>query len=124
MTEPRIRYDEPSDTLYIAFAPGERATGIELNEHILLRVDKRERAAVGLTLFNFSLLAQRTEMGPRSFPLTGLAALPAELRELALAVLQRAPINEYLTISAFTRAGAETMPITYLRSDKLTSLAA
>lgn len=124
MTEPRIRYDEPSDTLYIAFAPGESATGIELNEHILLRVDKREGTVAGLTLFNFSLLAQRTEMGPRSFPLTGLAALPPELRELALALLQRAPVNEYLTISAFTRAGVEMMPITYLQSDKLTSLAA
>jgi hypothetical protein len=32
MSEPTIRYDEPSDTLYISFAPGEVATGIELNE--------------------------------------------------------------------------------------------
>ena len=124
MTEPRIRYDEPSDTLYIAFAPGESATGIELNEHILLRVDKREGAAVGLTLFNFSLLAQRTEMGPRSFPLSGLASLPSEVRELALGLLQRAPVSDYLMISAFTRAGAEMVPITYLQSEKLTSLAA
>ncbi|MBD0321101.1 MAG: DUF2283 domain-containing protein [Gemmatimonadetes bacterium] len=124
MTKPRIRYDEPSDTLHIAFAPGEPATGIELNEHILLRVDKRESTAVGLTLLNFSLLAQRTEMGPRSFPLTGVATLPPELRELALTLLQSPPVNEYLIISAFTGAGGEMMPITYLQSDKLTSLAA
>lgn len=124
MTEPQIRYDEPSDTLYVTFAPGEAATGIELNEHILLRANKRERRAVGLTLFNFSLLVQRTEIGPRSYPLPGLEALPADVRELALDLLQTSPVADYLVLSAFTRAGAETVPITYLHSDKLTSLAA
>jgi uncharacterized protein YuzE len=57
-------YDEISDTLYVSFVPGEKATGIELSEHVLLRVNKAERRAVGLTLFEYSLLAQRTEMGP------------------------------------------------------------
>jgi len=33
-------YDESSDTLYISFEPGAKGTGIELNEHILLRIDK------------------------------------------------------------------------------------
>ena len=47
MTEPQIRYDEPSDTLYVSFAPGESATGLELSDHILLRVDKRRRTAIG-----------------------------------------------------------------------------
>jgi len=52
-------YDEVSDTLYVSFAPGEKATGIELNDHILLRVNKKERRAIGLTFFNYSLLAQK-----------------------------------------------------------------
>ncbi len=42
-----IKYDEIGDTLYISFAPGEKATGIELNEHLLLRVNKMERRPVG-----------------------------------------------------------------------------
>jgi uncharacterized protein YuzE len=29
MTTPTLHYDETSDTLYISFAPGEHATGIE-----------------------------------------------------------------------------------------------
>jgi hypothetical protein len=32
MSEPQIHYDEPSDTLYVSFAPGEAATGLELND--------------------------------------------------------------------------------------------
>ncbi|MBU2611821.1 MAG: DUF2283 domain-containing protein, partial [Chloroflexi bacterium] len=43
MKKPIINYDEASDTLYISFEPGVDATGIELNEHILLRIDKENR---------------------------------------------------------------------------------
>jgi len=77
-------YDELSDTLYVSFAPGEKATGIELNDHILLRINKAERRAVGLTFFEYSLLAQRTEWGMRSFPMSGLAQLSEELRQLVV----------------------------------------
>jgi len=63
MTEPVFSYDEVSDTLYISFVPGEAATGIELTDHILLRVNKRERRVIGLTLLDYSLIAQTTEIG-------------------------------------------------------------
>ena len=36
MSKPIFNYDEMSDTLYVSFSPGEKATGIELNDHILL----------------------------------------------------------------------------------------
>ena len=39
MKKPIFNYDEISDTLYVSFEPGEKATGIELNEHILLRIN-------------------------------------------------------------------------------------
>jgi uncharacterized protein YuzE len=100
MADPRIRYDAPSDTLHISFVPGENATGIELNENILLRVDKGARTAVGLSLFNYSILAQRTGMGPRSLPLTGLAVLSEELRAMALRILQDAPVHDYLMVAS------------------------
>jgi uncharacterized protein YuzE len=124
MTEVQIRYDEPSDTLYISFAPGEAATGLELSDHILLRVDKRTRSAIGITLFDFSLLAQQTDLGPRSFPLSGLAKLSPELRELAVTLLQREPVSEYLSLSAFSPTAAETIPITILRPGMTASCAA
>ena len=79
MTKPIFNYDEMSDTLYVSFAPGEKATGIELSDHILLRINKRERRVIGLTFLDYSLLAQKTKVGPHSFPLTGLAELSDEL---------------------------------------------
>lgn len=42
MAEPILDYDEMSDTLYVSFEPGEKTTGIELNEHILLRINQEE----------------------------------------------------------------------------------
>lgn len=111
-----IHYDETSDTLYVSFVPSEHATGIELNEHILLRLNKAERRAIGLTFFEYSLLAQRTEIGPRSFPLTGLAQLSGELRELVLEIISHPPVSEFLFVSAYTPSSAEMIPITTLHA--------
>jgi len=124
MAEPQIRYDEPSDTLYVSFAPGESATGVELNDNLLLRIDKPTRTPVGLTVFNYSLLAQATEIGPRSFPLTGLADLREEIRDMALSILQSPPVNEFLLLSAYSPASREMIPIASLRLDRITSRAA
>jgi uncharacterized protein YuzE len=124
MSKPNFNYDEPSDTLYINFVPGEPATGIELNEHMLLRINQAERRVVGLTLLDYSILAQPTEVGLRSFPLTGLAELAPELRELVIALLLSPPIREILSLSAYTPTGAEVIPITSLRPATLLPVAA
>ncbi len=71
---------------------------------------------MGLTIFEYSVLAQVTEMGVRSFPLTGLADLPEGLRQMVLDILLKAPVSDILAISAYTPSAAETIPITLLRS--------
>jgi uncharacterized protein YuzE len=126
MDQPTIRYDEPSDTLHVEFVAGRSATGLELNENILLRVDKAARAAVGLTVLNYSLLAQRTEMGPRSFALTGLAELSQPLRELALTLLLSEPVSEFLVVSAYSPAAdlGQMVPITSIQADRVVAHAA
>lgn len=116
MSEPVCTYDETSDTVYIVFAPGETATGIELTDHILLRVNKRERRAIGLTLFDYSILAQTTDLGPRSFPLTGLDQLSVDLRAMVLDILLHPPVREILSLSAYTPSLAETIPIISVQS--------
>jgi uncharacterized protein YuzE len=121
MTEPIFNYDEVSDTLYVSFAPGEKATGIELNDHILLRINKKERRAIGLTFLDYSLLAQRTDVGPRSFPLTGIVELPEELREMVLDILRRPPVSDILFLSSYTPSITETIPITLLQPAVLTA---
>lgn len=115
MAEPIFNYDEVSDTLYVSFEPGEKATGIELNDHILLRINKSERRAIGLTFFEYSLLAQKTEVGPRSFPLTGLAQLSDELRDIVVDILLRPPVSAILSVFAYTPSLMETIPITSLQ---------
>ena len=115
MVEPIFNYDELSDTLYVSFEPGKAATGIELNDHILLRINKNERKAIGLTFFDYSVLAQKTEVGPRSFPLTGLAQLSDDLREIVLNILLHPPVNDVLVLSAYTPSSIETIPIAYLQ---------
>ena len=116
VTTMQFNYDEVSDTLYISFAPGEPATGIELNDYLLLRINKAERRAVGLTIFEYSVLAQPTELGPRSFPLTGLQQLSSDLRELVLTILQQPPVSELLAVSAYTPAAiTEPTPITAVK---------
>ena len=122
MSEPIMNYDEISDTLYISFEPGRQATGVELNDHILLRLDKNEPKAIGLTFLEYSLLAQKTEMGPRSFPLTGLADLSDALREMVLDILLRPPVIDILSLSAYTPSLVETIPITSLQPNQKASL--
>ena len=113
--QPQVNYDEISDTLYVSFEPGEKATGIELNDHILLRINKRGRKAVGVTFFDYSLLAQKTEFGPRSFPLTGLAKLSEDLRQLVIEIISKPPVSQFLGVSAYTLAAPDMTSISSLQ---------
>ena len=111
MSEPIFSYDEISDTLTIAFFPGESATGIELNDNILLRINKQKRYAVSLSIFNYSILAQKTEAGLRSLPLTGLQELSGILRETVLEILLQKPISDLLAVSTYTPSLSENVLI-------------
>ena len=116
MDQPIFNYDEVSDTLYISFAPGEQATDIELTPHILLRLNKQDRRAIGMTFLEYPLLAQKTDMGPRSFPLTGLSKLSDDLRDIVIDVLQRPPVSDMLLLSSYTPSISESIPIMLLQT--------
>ena len=89
MNEPLYKYDEASDTLHITFAPGEKATGVELTDHILLRYKKQEQRIVGITLLDYSLITQTTDVGQKGFPLTGLNDVSQETRDTILMLLKQ-----------------------------------
>ena len=116
MSTPIYNYDESSDTLTITFSPGETATGIELNDHILLRVNKAEQRAVSISIFDYSVLAQPTEFVLRSLPLTGLGELSKATRQLVLSILQSEPIHSVLALSVYAPTVTETIPIAALQS--------
>ena len=71
-TPVRLVYDSEADMLEIFFGTNEPATGIEITEHIVLRLNLQTKRAVSLLLLDFSILTERTEYGPCSYPLTTL----------------------------------------------------
>ena len=68
----RFVYDQEADILEIFFGENESATGVELTDYIILRLNKQTRRAVSLMLLHFSILTEHTEYGPRSYPLNKL----------------------------------------------------
>ena len=86
-------------------------TAVELNDNILLRLNKAEKRAIGLTLMDFSVLVQLTQVGPRSFPLTGLADLEDEWQEMVIEIITSPPVNQVLKVSTYTPSLAEAWPI-------------
>jgi len=116
MKKPNIKYDEVSDTLTISFKPNVLATGIELTEHILLRLHKSDRTAISLTFFDYSIIAQTTDVGMHHFPLTGLAKLSDDLREMVIEILQGEPVSQFIHLSAYTPSITEIIPIISLQA--------
>ena len=111
--KPTYSYDKEADVLYISFFPGEKPTAaVELNENILLRFNREEKRAIGLTLMDFSVLVQLTKLGPRSFPLTGLKELEPEWQEYVIEIITAPPINQILKVSSYMTSTADAMPIT------------
>jgi len=109
---PTYSYVNEVDVLYVSFAPGELPTAaVELNDNILLRFNLAEKYAVGLTLMDFSVLIQMTQLGPRSFPLSGLQDLEPEWRETVIEIITKPPVNQILHVSSYTPSIAEAIPI-------------
>jgi uncharacterized protein YuzE len=109
---PTYSYDKEADVLYISFAPGETPTAaVELHDNILLRFNLAEKRAVGLTLMDFSVLVQTTQLGPRSFPLSGLKDLEPEWQEIVIEIITKPPVNQVLRVSSYMPSMAEEVPI-------------
>jgi hypothetical protein len=98
-------YDKESDLLDVYFGEKRAAWTIELTDHIILSLDRQTGQAVSLSFLDFTELIHPTPLGPRSFPLTGLADLPLAERELITHALTTPPVNKWLDISV-----VQTMP--------------
>ena len=110
--EPTYSYDKEADVLYISFSPGEKATSaVELNDNILLRFNRAEQRAIGITLMDFSVLIQLTNLGPRSFPLNGLQELEPDWQEMVINIITKPPVNQILKVSVYTPSLTESVPI-------------
>ena len=85
---------------------------------ILLRFNRAEKRAIGLTLMDFSVLAQLTRLGPRSFPppalragarVGGLAKLEPDWQETVIGIITRPPVNQILKVSVDSPSLTETL---------------
>jgi len=110
----RLVYDEGGDILDIFFGENEPATGVELTDHILLRLNQTTGRAISLTILHLSILAERTEYGPRSYPLNNLKELPEALRELVMRTMTTAPVAQFLKLSYFQASPKKRVPFTYV----------
>jgi uncharacterized protein YuzE len=120
MNKPRYSYDKETDILYISFVSGEKPTAaVELNDNILLRFNTAEKRAIGLTLMDFSVLVQLTNLGPRSFPLSGLKELEPEWQDMVIEIIMAPPVNQILKVSTYTPTPTETIPITSVEKPPL-----
>lgn len=114
--KPTYSYDKEADVLYISFSPGEKPTAaVELNPNILLRFNREEKRAIGLTLMDFSVLVQLTKLGPRNFPLTGMKDLEPEWQDVVIKIITSAPVNQILKVSAYAPSAVEVVPITFVK---------
>jgi uncharacterized protein YuzE len=89
----RITYDPEGDILYITFGQPLAATGYQLSDQILLRVDPQTQQAAGLTIFNFSMHAHTTH----EIPLPGLEEEP-EVKPSLMTILSSPPVIHFLRV--------------------------
>jgi len=115
----RFVYDPEADTLEIFFGENQPATGVELTEDIILRLNRQTRHPVSLTLLHFSILTEQTEYGPRSYPLNKLDETPEDLRELALHLATSMPVSQFLKLTNFQASPTERIPFTYVDSQPI-----
>lgn len=115
-TPVRLVYDQEADILEIFFGANEPATGVELTDHIILRLNQQTKRAISLLLIDFSVLTERTEYGPRSYPLNKLDDLPESLRELVLQLVTSPPVSQFLKVSHFQASPTERVPLTYVEA--------
>jgi hypothetical protein len=109
-------YDQEADMLAIFFGANEPATGIELTDHIVLRLNQQTKRAMSLLLLDFAILTERTEYGPRSYPLTTLHDFPEDVPALVLQIVTSMPVGQFLKVSHFQASSTESVPLTYVES--------
>lgn len=122
-TTVRLVYDQEADILEIFFGTNEVATGVELTDHIILRLNQQTKRPISLLLIDFSVLTERTEYGPRSYPLNKLDDLPETLRGLVLQLVTSLPVSQFLKVSHFQASPTERVPLTYVEGQPSMAIA-
>jgi len=93
---PIYNHDREGDILYISFSPGEKEkTAVKLTYDILLRFNRAEKRAIGITILNYSDMIKDTERRQQNnyIPLNGLDDLEPDWQDAVIETLKRPPAN-------------------------------
>ncbi|GEM_PF-5215286 len=93
---PIYNHDPEGDILYISFSPGEKAkTAVGLTDDILLRFNRAEKRAIGITILNYSDMINDTKKRQQNhyIPLDGLDELKPDWQDDVIETLKRSPAN-------------------------------
>jgi len=96
-----ITYDPEGDILYLTFGQPTAATGYQLSDQLLLRVDPQTQQVAGLTIFNFSVHAHTA----REVPLTRIEEDPG-IKSFLLRILSSPPVNHFLRVVELERGAS------------------
>lgn len=119
----QVEYDEEGDILELFFERGPANCAVELSDNIILRFDHAWGKPLSLSLLSYSHIVQPTEVGPRSFPLTGLDNLPDDLRQTVVKIITSPPVNQFLKVSSFYPSPTRRIALTYVeKSDALVTV--
>ena len=115
MNTPKINYDEEADVLYVSFGRSEHVTGVELTEHILLRLVTGKESgsaprAVGLTFISLARMIAHEGNRPVSIPWSKLSKLPTDLRQAVLAVVTTPPVSDFLSVGLSLSLEVPSLP--------------
>src|SRR5215475_14436012 len=89
----RITYDPEGDILYITFGHPTEATGYQLSDQILLRVNPQTQEVAGLTIRNFTVHTHIAQ----EIPLPEIDEDPA-VKPLLLQLLNSPPVTHFLHV--------------------------
>ncbi len=111
-----LEYDQDADMLEIFFEHGPASGALELADPLILRFDREAGKALSLSVLTFSQVAQMTELGPHSFRLHDLEALPSALRAMVIRIITTPPVSHFLEVVAYyPQTEQHPVPISYIK---------
>lgn len=114
-----LEYDQDGDLGELFFRSAEATCAIELTESLILRFDWDSCEPLSLSFISMSKLVQPMKFGPVHFQLLN-EEWPDEVQDKVWSMLQRAPLNEVLTLSSYVPAHShQVIPMAAIKQPRL-----
>jgi uncharacterized protein YuzE len=99
-------YDDLSDSLYIFFGTNRPATGVPINDAILLRIDWEKKQLIGLTIFDYKTTCKQGQL-----ELYGLNELDQKSSKFVRTLLKTRPLSQFLKMTVENKVSVSPIKI-------------